>query len=52
MPMRDHDTPQRPPPHKRLHGAPYDPDPGIAAYLAFIGAVLIVAIVLLILSIL
>lgn len=36
--------------YKHLHGAPYDPDPGVAAYLAFIGAVLIIAIITLIFS--
>ena len=38
--------------YKRLRGAPYDPDPGVATYLTVIGAVLIITIVLLILSIL
>lgn len=48
--MTDPNVPRRS--YKRLHGAPYDPDPGVAAYLTVIGAVLIIAIVLLILSIL
>lgn len=39
-------------PDHHLHGAPYDPDPGVATYLTFIGATLIITIVLLILSIL
>ena len=38
--------------YKHLHGAPYDPDPGVATYLTVIGATLIITIVLLILSIL
>ena len=45
-------APQFPRSYKHLHGAPYDPDPGVAAYLSLIGAVLIITIVLLILSIL
>lgn len=44
------DDPQFPRDYKRLHGAPYDPDPGVAAYLAFIGVVLIIAIITLIYS--
>ena len=36
--------------YKRLHGAPYDPDPGVAAYLAFIGLILIIAAITLIFS--
>ena len=48
----NNDDPNFPRSHKRMYGAPYDPDPGVAAYFAVIGAVLIIAIVLLILSIL
>ena len=50
--MHDHDEPTFPRSYKHLHGAPYDPDPGVAAYFTVIGAVLIITIVLLILSIL
>ena len=46
------DDPDFPHSSKHLHGAPYDPDPGVAAYLTVIGAILIITIVLLILSIL
>ena len=49
--MRD-EHPDFPHSYKHLHGAPYDPDPGVAAYFTLIGAVLIITIVLLILSIL
>lgn len=44
------DDPQFPRDYKRLHGAPYDPDPGVAAYLAFIGVILIIAVITLIFS--
>lgn len=36
--------------YKHLHGAPNDPDPGVAAYLAFIGLILIIAIITLLFS--
>ena len=42
--------PQFPRSYKRIHGAPYDPDPGVAAYLAFIGVILILAVITLIFS--